>query len=85
MIVSSRIATAVAFGAAGSIVRTSPPHSTIVAGPPTFVGPGSRRDEPLHAHASALVSKTDRQIDLHVTGFETIPKIQAQKWQHDLS
>src|SRR5512140_1689225 len=39
---------------------------------------------PHEAAASALVSKTDREIDLEITGFETIPKIEAQEGQHDL-
>jgi hypothetical protein len=33
---------------------------------------------------AALISKADSQIDLVVTSFETIPKIEAQQWQHDL-
>src|SRR5207302_1048428 len=31
----------------------------------------------------ALISKADRQIDLDVTGFETIPDIESEEWQHD--
>ena len=40
---------------------------------------------PLLQPTAALISKADRQIDLVVTGFETIPKIEAQQWEHDLS
>ena len=34
--------------------------------------------------ANALISKANRQIDLDVTGFETIPEIESQEGQHDL-
>jgi len=47
-------------------------------------GVGAGADE-LQLHAvQALISKPDREVNLEVTGFETIPKIDAQKWQHDL-
>lgn len=32
---------------------------------------------PADALISALISEADREIDLEVTGFETIPKIEA--------
>jgi len=33
---------------------------------------------------SALISETDREIDLEITGLETVPQIHAEQGDHDL-
>src|SRR5438874_2023784 len=76
LILPSLIAIHVACGDAGSIVRMSPPNSTRSASKLGVRGAWG---------APQLISKTHSEIDLNVTGFETIPKIEAKKGQHDLS
>src|SRR5262245_35532934 len=68
--------------------NTSPFFRTMSApfatgGVTVFAGGGeSWRDLPHPTRR--LISKADRQIDLEVTSFQTIPKIEAQEWQDDL-
>src|SRR3990167_7013746 len=46
---------------------------------------GGLADEPHPTATSALISEADREIDLEVTGLETIPKIEPEQGQHDLA
>ena len=69
------LADAQLIGILGAAERAEP-HAQPV--PSTRIAPARQ------ARASALISEADREIDLEVTSFETIPKIDSQKGQHDL-
>src|SRR5438105_1309688 len=63
------------------------PPTTATSAPPLAgrVVASGLPPQPTTARAtSALVRETDREIELEITGFETIPKIYAKEGNHDL-